>query len=376
LTFTLIISSISTIQSYQEYDEELAYYELGSDILIRGVNVANDNLKNQINAIEGVQGATYLKATSQRVSFEGVLYSYVVLGINATEFAEIGYFEKEYLDGRSPSAFFSQLEDSNDCIMQKDQLAKLGGATNGTVSIWGEKYSVGLVKFNLDLQGEFNFLPRFYMEAPSEDNTVYRFSIVGNYDLVSALAYSGSMSIAGDLLVKVQSGKSVSEIASIIESELGRNVEDVDELMGTNQGSLRNTMLFGSLNSSFISSLVITIAAISLMIIIQAVENEKEVVMLKTLGMSPRQLFLMFLTEALTVVIFGSIIGLGTGIFSANMLMEMLTFETVIPQTEIVYPPLQMLLAFGILFLTAFLAAAFTSWLVFRKDTIKAIKQI
>jgi len=168
------------------------------------------------------------------------------------------------------------------------------------------------------------------------DSTVFRFTIIGDYDIITNLAYSHH-DVAGDLLVKVKDGYSITDVAD---------------------------------------SIIITVAGISLMIIIQSIENEKEVVMLKTLGTSPKQLFSMFTAEALIVVTFGSLIGLGIGVFAAKMFLEILTLDNVLPPAKLVFAPLEVSLAFILLFFTAIVAAAFTSWLVFRKDTIKAIKQI
>ena len=375
LTFTLIITSLTTIQSYQSFDVEQAYYTTGSDILVRTVNVDTDDIKNQVMGIEGVELGTYVKYASQIVTFGTVTYSYLIVGVNTTEFPKVGYFESDYLDKRTPEEFFSLLVDDNDAVIQKDQLDMIQTYEGGWIELVAEKYAVGKLNYTVNIKGIYNYFPRFFVEYPDEDSTVFRFSIIGNYNLVSNLAYS-YQSIAGDLYLKVKDGYSITAVAEAIEENLSRSVDHVEELMNAYEGSLRNTMLYGSLNTSFISSLIITVSAVSLMIIIQSIENEKEVVMLKTLGTSPRQLFSMFTAEAAQMILFGSIIGLSVGLLSAQMFMEILTVDTVVPPSELVVPPLQILLAFGVLFVTAILAAAFTSWLVFRKDTIKAIKQI
>jgi len=375
LTFTLIITALTTIQSYQHYDYETSYYALGSDILVRNVIIATDDIKNQVNAIEGVEAGTYLTFTSQITTFGDLTYSYIVVGVNASEFARISYFEKDYLDESKPEAFFANLNDNVDVLMQKDELANIATYDGDSFSLIVDKYAVGEVNYTLNVAGVYKYIPRFFVRYPDTDSTVFRFTLIGSYNLTNELAYSNN-NIAGDLLVKVKDGYSIPEVAEDIEFALGRSVDHVEDLMGAYEGSLRNTMLYGSLNTSFISSLVITVAGISLMIIVQSIENEKEVVMLKTLGTSPNQLFSMFTAEALTVVIFGSIIGLGIGVFAAKMFMEILTLDNVLPPAQLVISPLQISIAFILLFVVALIAAAFTSWLVFRKDTIKAIKQI
>ncbi len=375
LTFTLIISSMTTTQSYQEYDKEQAYYQLGADILIRNVKVSNDNIKDQVLAVEGVAAGSYIKLTSQIITYGELLYSYVVVGIDPEEFATITYFQRDYFDASTPSSIFSKIQDDNDVLIQKQQLDKIESYTGSQITIDVEKYILGRINYTMDVVDTYNFFPRFFSEYPITGDPVFRFSIIGNYNLTEALTYS-SFNIGGDMLVKAEEGYSITEVAESIELQLGRTVDNVEDLMRSFEGSLRNIMLYGSLNTSFISSMIITVAAIALMILIQVLENEMEIAMLKTMGMSPRQLFSLFTTEAATIILFGSLLGLSIGIFSARMFMEILTIDNIIPPANLSVPPLQIFFAFGLLFITAIGTAAFTSWLIFRKDTIKAIKQI
>ncbi|MBN1329405.1 MAG: ABC transporter permease [Candidatus Heimdallarchaeota archaeon] len=376
LTFTLIFSSIITIQSYQNHDIETANYKIGADILLRNVDVSSNQTKIAVLGMEGVESATYLKMTSQLITYGRLTYSYIILGIDPEEFIRTAYFERQYLQGLSPENFFNRIKDNNDVVMQKDQLDIIDTYTGDQLSIRYEKYSLGITNRTLDVVGNYKYFPRFFVEFPDiEKSTIFRFTIVGNYDNVEAFAYS-DFSIGGDLIVKVKDGFSIEGIATKIETELGRSVDSIADLMTTKEGSLRNTMLYGSLNASFLTSLIITISAVVLMILIQVFENEREVVTLKVLGMTPKQLFNLFLTEAMTIVLFGSILGIGIGIFAASMFIDILTFETIIPPTEMLFPPVQLSLASVILVIVSILSAAITAYLVFRRDTIKAIKQI
>jgi ABC-type antimicrobial peptide transport system permease subunit len=375
LTFTLIFSSIVTIQSYQDHDKESAQYAIGADILVRGVSISSNTTKDTVSAIEGVQSATYLKMSSQIITFGQLTYSYIVVGINPMEFAATAFFEREYLGGMTPENFFSAIKDNNDVVMQKDQLQRIKSEIGEDVSIWYEKYEVGLINRSLDVVNEYKYFPRFFTEFPEDGAPVFRFNIIGNYENLDIFAYA-EYSVGGDLLVKVADGYSITEVAGSIEEVLDRSVENSVDLMGTAEGSLRNTMLYGSLNASFISSLIITVSAIILMILLQTVENEREIITLKVLGMSPRQLFSMFLTESFSIIIFGAIMGGLVGSLAASMFSEILTFETIVPPTGLKFPPLELGSAIAILFVTGIIAAALTSYAVFRKDTIKAIKQI
>ncbi|MHA1306006.1 MAG: FtsX-like permease family protein [Candidatus Heimdallarchaeota archaeon] len=374
LTFTLVFSSMITIESYSHYDEENAYYSLGADILVRGVDINSNLTKETAKAIEGISSATYVTATSQIVTYGDLTYSYMILGIDPIEFAQTAYFEKDYLIGKDPVEFFSQIVDNNDVVMQKDQLEKID-SDGVTFDMLYEKYPIGNVNRTLDIKGIYKFLPRYFVTYPDESSTVFRFNILGNYANVEEFAYA-FYSIGGDMLVDVADGYDIKETAFALETKLGRSVENVRDLMGSFEGSMRNTMLYGSLNASFISSMVISVSAIVLMILIQSYENEREVVTLKVLGMSPRQLFNMFLSESMFLVIFGALIGAALGIFSATMFTDILTLDTIIPTSELRFEPLGLSISFVMLFTASIAAAALTSWIIFRKDTIKAIKQI
>ncbi|MFW9923900.1 MAG: ABC transporter permease [Candidatus Thorarchaeota archaeon] len=374
MTFTLIFASIVTITSYQNFDEENAFYKIGSDILIRNVNSFNNEIKDQVEAIEGVQSSTYIRTTSQILTYGQLTYNYLIIGINQTEFAQVAFFKKNYLDTKDPTEFFSKIHDSNDVVIQKDQYSRFEPVDNQII-VHYNKYPLGIQNKTLDVVGVYNLMPRFYLEKSDPTSSTFKFSIIGTFENLNSLA-SSSYNINGDLLVKVNPNYKIDEVANRLEIALDRSVENSEDLKDTFEGSLRNTMLYGSLNATFISALIITVAAIILMILIQAIEKEREVVTLKILGMSPRQLFGMFLTESLSMVIFGAIIGGALGTFAALMFNNVLTFEVNIPPNNLSFPPMELSLAIILLIITAIGSAALTSWIVFRKDTIKAIKQI
>jgi putative ABC transport system permease protein len=376
ITFTLLISSITTINSYTKFDREQAYYKLGADILIRNVKVKTDETKNRVLDIEGVEAGTYMKYTSQITTFGAVVYSYVAVGIDPDEYVKVATLEDYYLKNpKDKQEFFSHLKNNLSVAMQIDQMEKIGLEKNDDFRLTIEKYPQSAINVSVNIASVYNLIPRFFVEYPDPDNPVHRFTIVGNYNLTETIAYS-KFSIGGDMIVKVAPGYEINEVAEEIEYELGRKVYNVNSLMSASKGNLRNTILYGSLNTLFISSMVVIIAAISLLIFIQSIENDMEVNLLKTMGMSPRQLFSLFTIEAVALISFGSIVGLVVGLFSSRMFIRILTIDIIVPPERLILQPGQMIMVFGMLFIAAISAAALTSWIIFRKDTIKGIKQI
>ncbi|NHJ31798.1 MAG: hypothetical protein FK732_02940, partial [Asgard group archaeon] len=156
LTFTLIFSALVSIESYNKYEQESAYYSLGSDILIQAINY-NNTVKDQIIDLDGVESATYVNYTSQLVTESGLLYSYTIVGINTTEFVKTAYFEPDYLMGKDPNDFFNAINDSNDVIMQKDEYAILQPESSSNFTVIAEKYGHGVLSFHLDCVGIYRF---------------------------------------------------------------------------------------------------------------------------------------------------------------------------------------------------------------------------
>ena len=102
---------MTTTQSYQSFDTEQAYYQLGADILIKNVKVSNDNIKNQVLAVEGVAAGTYIKITSQIITYGELTYSYMVVGIDPAEFSTVTYFKKNYFDTTNPESIFLKIQE-------------------------------------------------------------------------------------------------------------------------------------------------------------------------------------------------------------------------------------------------------------------------
>jgi len=367
LTFTLIIANIISIESYKLYETESAYYSLGADIYVGNTNVYDENTLAALEAIDGVNNATYIFTTRQILTYGSITYSYLVVGINPERYAKTGYFENEYLDGKSPENFFKALVNQSDIIMQKDELAEMTTQSDYNITLYGEKYGVGIVSHDLTIVETYQYLPRYFLEEPDATEGRFRFTIVGSYSLVEEIAYS-TTSISYEILIDIEEGYSISETAEDIEDLLKREVENVDEMNKWIGDSFHNRMLYGSLNTSVLFSMIIIVAVLALMVIIQLVENEKEIRMLKILGFSPKQFFSLFISESMLTVSFTIIFGLGIGSFAAMMLEDVLTIKTVIPESELVFPPLQILLIIFATVFTAIVTTTSTVGVLFRKE--------
>lgn len=374
LTFSLVFSALISVESFNQYEEEKAYYSLGADILIRNVDGISNNTRNQILAVSGVQEATFLSYTSQIVTFGSLTYSYSMIGINPLEFARTAYFDTEYLGGKSPEEFFVAINNSRDVVMQKEQLDKGFTLVQENISLSGEKYPIGIVSYDLHVVGIYNFLPRFFTEYPPADVSIFRFTVIGNYSLVDEVAYS-PISIGIDAIVKVAAGHSITQVAKDLETELGLEVENVIDKANLYAKSFRNTMLYGSVNTTLIFSFLILTASILLSLLSQLVETEREIRMLQVVGFSPKQFFSLFLSEVGQSLVFSAIISSLVGGFAAKMIVDLLTFNSPIPPSELSFPLLQLVLSILSLIAVSLLMVVIEIRIIFRKETHKDSKK-
>jgi len=369
-TFSLVFAALISVESFNRFEKEKAYYTLGADILITNVDAISNTTRNQILAIPGVQETTFISFTSQIVTFGSLTYSYYMIGINPQEFAQAAYFDKEYLGGKSPEEFFGAINASHDVVMQKEQLDKGFTLSEENISLPAEKYPVGLVSYDLHVVGIYNFLPRFFTESPPADAPIFRFTVIGNYSLVDEVAYS-PINIGVDAIVKVAEGYDITQVATTIESEFGLEVENVLEKANLFSQSFRNTMLYGSVNTTVISSFIILVASILLSLLSQLMEAEREIRMLRITGFSPKQFFVLFLSDISQTIIFSILICSLTGGFAAKMIVDLLTFSTPIPPSELSFPLTQLFSLVFALIIVSLLTVAITLRVIFRKEMQK-----
>ena len=367
LTFALLFSAIVCTESYNEHQKEVAYYEVSSDILIRNVGSLDNTIKDGVLNISGVESATYVLTSRQIVTFGSLTISYTIVGVNSSEYAKTIYFEEEYLGGIPPEEFFNSIEDENDALLQTDQKNFLLGEDDNNISLPAQKYIQGIVNFDLEIVNTYDYMPRFYDGYNPSSSTIFRFAIIGNYDLVEDLAYHKSH-IGYDLVVKVKSDYDTASIAEKIHESVNREIITVDETYSEYTNGFRNRMLFGSLNTSLLASILIIIAILSLMLIIQLEENSLELKILRIFGFKPKQFFSLFLSESLFMVIFSIVVGSLFGSFSSVAILKLLTFKIPIPPNEMIFSGVQISLEIIAIIFVAIITTLITVGVVFRRE--------
>lgn len=352
LTFTMAIVSIVIPDTYQNFDYENASYDIGADIVISGVSMNAPDFRANVEAIEGVEDTTYIALLNyDPLSRGSTTYCYSLLGINTTEFAEVGYFDDEYLDNNLEEtlAILEQPPEagsSANVIVQKDQV-KAFNLTEGENFNIIYSYWFGSSKeeqnYTVTAAGFYNFWPALYKTAPQQGSTNFRLGMVTDISTIYSLTLD-STDVYAQLYIDVHDDYIIENVANEIREKVyGQRIADVDEQVTISTGSLRAAVIFGSLNSNFIASIFILIFAMSLMMVIHSLERANEVGIMKAVGISPRQLFSFFFVESLSVLAMGAIAGIFLGMFAAYMFMSIITINSFIPPWEMVYSPVKLI---------------------------------
>ncbi|MHA1220510.1 MAG: ABC transporter permease, partial [Candidatus Heimdallarchaeota archaeon] len=340
LTFTLTVATMIVPDSYQEYDMENAYYRLGADIVVEGADVLSSEYKESLEGIEGIDAASYVSVLELTNTESDLLYSITILGVELDNFSKVAYQEPEYTNELGIDALLTSINNETDVIGQADQTALLNLGENNTFTIknWALIGSdVVEVLYPVDIIDYYEFWPTIYTELPNPTSKEIQIGLISNISLPFLIARNVE-DVEGKVYIKVTDGYSISEVASVIEMTTQHETQNIEEVLLISEGTLKATVLYGALNSSLIMSVLISSATLITMMIVQGLEREKEIALLKSLGINSRQLFSFFISEALIILIFTMILGMALGFVASIMIMKILRIEAVLPDHEMIYP--------------------------------------
>ncbi|MHA1630699.1 MAG: FtsX-like permease family protein [Candidatus Heimdallarchaeota archaeon] len=345
LTFTLTIATMIVPDSYQAYDLENSYYHLGADIVVQNVDIQNPTYKQTVEAIEGVEAATYVGFLEVANTESELLYSITILGVELDNFSKVAYQEPEYTNGQGIASLLQTITNESDVLGQRLQIEQLNLGENRTFLIknWAlsdtnsTEEDLYLAIYPVTITAFYEYWPLLYTEVPRAASREIKVGLIANLSLAYKIARN-DYDIQGKLFVKVKDGYSPSAVAKEIELTTQHSTENIEDAVLISEGSLKATVLFGALNSSVIVSILISSATLIVMMFVQGLEREKEIALLKAFGIKQGQLFIFFITEAIIILIFTMLLGGALGFAASAMIMKILRIEVVVPIHEMVFP--------------------------------------
>ncbi len=378
ITFTLTVATMIVPDSYRAYDVEDNYYNLGADIVVNGVDVLSPTYKETIEAMDGIEATSYVGVLELSNTESDLLYQIKIMGIELDNHSKAAFQENEYTNGRGIDDLIDSIQNETDVIGQQNEIDLLSLNENATflISNWVLEGSDVVERFYpVHVVDYYEYWPTLYNSIPQTTAKEINVGLIGNLSLPFSIARN-DYDVQGKLYVKVMEGHSISEIAELIEITTQHDTDNIEDMALISEGTLKATVLFGALNSSFIVSLLISSATLITMMIVQGIEREKEIAVMKSFGIRPRQLFNFFISEAVIVLIFTMIIGVALGVGISVLLMQVLRIGTEIPKHEMVFPVMKIvwttLVVFGVSLLSTIIPIIINT----RKKISGALKSI
>ena len=378
ITFTLTVATMIVPDSYRAFDIEDNYYSLGADIVVNGVDILTPTYKETIEAMDGIEAATYVGILELSNTESDLLYQIKIMGIEMDNHSKVAFQESEYTNGRGIDDLLESIQNDTDVIGQQNEIDLLSLNENGTfiISNWVLEGSDVVERFYpVHVVDYYEYWPTLYNRIPQTTAKEIYVGLIGNLSLPFSIARN-DYDVQGKLYVKVIEGYSISEIAAHIEITTQHDTDNIEDMALISEGTLKATVLYGALNSSFIVSLLISSATLITMMIVQGIEREKEIAVMKSFGIRPRQLFNFFISEAVIVLIFTMIVGVGLGVGVSVLLMQVLRIGSEIPKHEMVFPVMKVvwttLVVFGVSLLSTIIPIIINT----RKKISGALKSI
>ncbi|MFX1254853.1 MAG: FtsX-like permease family protein [Promethearchaeota archaeon] len=402
--------------------DNIYYNYLGSDILItpRFPNL-NQSISTQalflnqliLNYLEnnftGIASVSPIVQADHR-SLDSIIF----LGVDINTFAQTAFFRDDFLNPDVLSSL-SRLDMlgairsllQNDFLPDNQGLSVLLSRLRSNTTVLVQEDD--LKTRDLDIGDEFPFLFRKYNETTEESmNLRYDFEIVGKFKFWPLfitrpipLSHHGVHVIANfstvleyvnaslltptkfHYLVRVNPGVSMIQLKEQIVNKTGWLVSSFEDVIENYLNLPIRSVLLTTINSSLLMLLTVTLFTILMFGFNQLIERSKEIGVERALGMNLSQTSLLFVLEAMILILFGIGVGIIVGMFIAQLLLSVVMIalnflfpigEALVIPTTIQYPWTQFLAITGVMIIIGLVSSLIPAYLATRLNISRSLR--
>jgi ABC-type antimicrobial peptide transport system permease subunit len=367
LSFSLVVSSIAVPASYQNFNTDGAYYDLGADIVIRNFPIENTPLKYSVGNLTEVESISVVRFVNLKDVQGDLAITYSVLAIDPETYIKTAFFREDF-SVETLTSLISHLNGTNDVLGQVDELGVIGQDVGDNMQITYRAYNDSFraeppigspfkdLNITINIAEKYKYWPNLVNEIliSGASSLFYHFVVKPSFMNYIQVA---PFEVINYLYVKVAEGYVLSEVADKIETLTGGMVTDVDSQIFVKPGSPRSSILYSAINSTLLMSFAINAIILALFASIQLIDKSKEIATMKAIGISSKQLIKFHLTVYLSLLAFSTIFGLIIGYVTSSMLMSVLTFTRNIPPYSIFFPLAEIFIVLAILLVAAIIGA-------------------
>ncbi len=328
LAFGVIVSTMAETQS--AHVERILHAQIGGDISFYSWSV-NRSLANEIEDVDGVKEVAEATPTNGQLGFGGLTAT--VWAVDTSAYWDVVHPDPYFFKEGEPASAISSLKNYGNVIVNQELADNYYLRVNDQIPVTVETSYI-------DSEGNWTF-----------DRDDYHFRVIGIVKVLPGFAGTDiGIWQAGDIYVDYLSlnltkfGNQTMNF--IIDVEGGKNPSDVaDDLAETfpeavQTGQIRvfkeeveaaksdpfTGALFNFLLVEFAFALLIIGVGLGLIMYVAATEREGEFASIMSRGASSKQVTNLLLGEAFTIIIIGVVIGTATGLITAFVFNELISF--------------------------------------------------
>lgn len=374
LTLSFGIIMVTTSASSTQFTIRTLEIEVGADIKVLSAYPTNETqLLNNISSIEGVEAITTIRETGA----SGTI-SYARLIMIDENYFNVSFIRKEYLEYQKSSSIeeiyklFKNGE--NSCIISQyineEYTYEPGDILRITLNI-GEKQ----IRMNLTVVAIAKVFP-------------------GLQDWISDLYYSGVIIISSKCAQNYFNLQEVAPVQLLIDVADNANSTAIAEKLRTEYNEIYGVIsfeervhetLYGPLASifpkfyyiEFVFALIIAITGLSLIMMMAALERQREVGLLIARGVNRKQIIKIFLGEVILIVVISFALGIVEGVSIAYGFLK--TFMFPLPGFEIPFKislviPLDLYILLIIGLIASITASLVPAWYLTKKKIAEFLR--
>lgn len=339
LLLGMMLSMMAVIIPYsvQQNSNEQVHYDLGADIVIRGVDITNSTQMNQIlvNGVDAVTPVVKSYYYPETLNPDSKIYQYEIMGINKTTFSQAAYWKSSYAK-QGLSSIISNIDNTTAGISTAQMTAaglKQGGIIPGLPN-----------NTQLTIESQFKYFPNLITYEPTQQDGYYEF--YGSLQLLTGIDYvlKNLDNLEQLVYAKASPSANLTRVTELITKALNKATVTIDTYqsrLNDLQESDEFTLILASFQSLLIITVIISSIAVVYFSIITISERNKEIGTLRAIGMVKSQIFILLVVESLVLLFSGVIFGMLAGWFISSNVFFLITnptFGSDIPPQYIAIP--------------------------------------
>ena len=320
LTLCMLFSAVAlsvpfTIRTHQE---NLIAFGTGADAHFKEQGgTINETRLQIINNVSSVISATEYRQISLSIAGTGLWQEYQILGVNTTTFANTAFF-LPWFASESVHSMIEHLQKNDSALIHSENSVALSKGVGDTL-VFSQSEP-------LTIEGIFQFWPN-YVSTPIYLPANQIFIVVSLDTLDRILDSEGiqDSSTTTGYYVDLLQGLSHELVVEEIENATGLvDGLSIEGQIIDRRNAPDTIVLMSVLNFTIFLSVLTAVIGINLFGISQLIERNKEIGVERALGMKLYQTSILFLMEVASILVFGIIIGLLSGMWLAQVFIMVL----------------------------------------------------